>query len=257
MRSIEGRDSLRSFEEMRRRSPAFIPFGGPAALAAFLAHKENSLVDRDRVLRCLIGEARAGGATRLALALLFLGLWPGLDSIVRKRSRLFQPNTHDIELEIIDQFTAQVQRVDLARVSCLAATLVLNTEREVVGARVRESARAARSRAIEPDMIAAPSPSIDEDAGPVSPFGLTADQSDADDVAALRRWLLGAVGRDADLVVDAVIHERSRLELAAALGVSHAAARKRLERALSRAREAFLIQVQAPSQPAVAAALVN
>ena len=90
-------------------------------------------------------EASKGSARRVALALLLLGLWPGLDSIFRKRSPMFRPQAQDIELDIIDHFTAQVQRINLGRVSCLAATLVLNTEREVVDARLRERARAARS----------------------------------------------------------------------------------------------------------------
>jgi hypothetical protein len=100
-------------------------------------------------------------------------------------------------------------------------------------------------------------PAADDDDVPVSPFGLPLGQSDAEDVAALRRWLLSAVGPDADLIVDAVIHCRPRLELAASLGISHAAARKRLERALGRARHAFLAESQRRSQPPAAPASMN
>jgi RNA polymerase sigma-70 factor (ECF subfamily) len=252
MRSIEGCEAARSFEELRERCTAVASFKQPAALADFLTRRGSSLGERDRVLRCLVEEARKGSARRIALALLLLGLWPGLDSIFRKRSPLFRPLAQDIELEIIDQFTAQVQRINLPRVACLAATLVLNTEREVVDARLRERALAASSSAVAPDAIAAPA---EEDPSPASLFGLPCDQSDAEDVAALRGWLLRAVGRDADLVVDAVIHGRSRLELAASLGISHAAARKRLERALARARDAFLLNGQ--SQAAIAPAFLN
>ena len=248
----EGREAVRSFQELQRRRTALEPFEGPAAAAAFLARKGSSLVERDRILRSLVEEATKGSARRIALALLLLGLWPGLDSIFRKRSPMFRPQAQDIELDIIDHFTAQVQRINLGRVSCLAATLVLNTEREVVDTRLRERARAARSAAVTPDAIAAPP---EDDPPPASLFGLPCDQSDAEDIAALHGWLLRAVGRDADLVVDAVIHGRSRLELAASLGISHAAARKRLERALAPARDAFLLNGQ--SQPAVTPALVN
>jgi RNA polymerase sigma-70 factor (ECF subfamily) len=254
MRSIDARDAARSYAELRRQAPALAAFGEPAAVAAFLARRDSSLAERDRVLRCLVAEASKGGAKRLALALLFLGLWPGLDSIFRKRTPLFQPAAHDLELEIVDRFTAQVHRIDLARVTCLAATLVMNTEREIVDVRLRERARAARCESIAPEAIAAP-PADDEDARPASRFGLPPGQTDVEEVAALRRWLFGAVGRDADLIVDAVIHQRSRLELAAALGISHAAARKRLERALCRARQALL--TRDVSQAATAAALGN
>ena len=253
MRWIDGGESARAFEELRRRSPALAPFDGPAAVAAFLASKGSSLVERDRVLRFLVEEANRGSAKRIALALLLLGLWPGLDSIFRRRRPLFQAQLHDLELEIIDRFIGEVQRIELARVSCLAATLVLNTERNVVDARLRERARAAKSEGVAPDAIAAPS--FEDARAPTSLFGLPFGQSDAEDVAALRRWLLSAVGPDADLIVDAVIHDRSRLELAASRGISHAAARKRLERALVRARHAFLVQSE--SQRAAATALVN
>jgi RNA polymerase sigma-70 factor (ECF subfamily) len=243
LRSIDEPESVRSFAALRSQQPALAPFERPAAVAAFLARKENGLAERDRVLRCLVAEANVGAAKRITLALLILGHWPALDAIFRKRRRLFQGQAHDIELEIIDQFIAQVQRANLGRVSCLAATLVLNTEREVVDARVRECVRAAKSDPVTPDTIAAPA--FEDERPPASRFALPVDQSDAEDVVALRRWLLSAVGSDADLVVNAVIHERSRLELAASLGISHAAARQRLARALGRARQAFLVQEQA------------
>jgi hypothetical protein len=252
LRSIDRRESVGSFEDLQRRSRALAPFRRPAEIAAFLASKASSLVERDRVLRCLVEEATRGSAKRLALAIVLLGSWPALDSIFRKRGPLFQRQGLSIELEIIEQFIAQVQRVDLARVSCLAATLVRSTEREVVDACVRECARSANHESVTPDAIAAPAIG---DEPPRSRFGLAVAQSEAEHVAALRRWLQAAVGHDADLVVDAVIHQRSRLELAAALSISHAAARKRLERALERARHAFLHQM--PSQGAAPAASVS
>lgn len=242
LRSIVRRESVGSFEELQGRASPLAPFGGPAATVEFLLDKASGLSGRDRVLRSLVEEARGGSARRIALALLLLGLWPALDSIFRKRSHLFQADAHDIELEIVDRFIAQLQRLDLARVSCLAATLVRNTDREVVDARLRERARAAKSEAVTPEALAAPAAT--EEAPPTSLFGLSVGQSEADHVAGLRRWLLSAVGSDADLVVEAVIHERSRLELAVSLGISHAATRKRLARALERARTALHTQSQ-------------
>jgi RNA polymerase sigma-70 factor (ECF subfamily) len=252
LRSIDSRESVTSFEEIKRRRMPCAPFRGPAAVAAFLVDKGSGLVGRDRVLRCLVEEAREGNARRVALALLLLGLWPPLASIFRKRSHLFQREAHDIELEIVERFIAQIRRIDLGRVACLAATLVRNTERDLVDARLRERARAAKCDAVTPDALAAPDA---DEPPPASPFGLPADQSDVEHVAGLRRWLLSAVGPDADLIVDAVIHGRSRLDLAASRGISHAAARKRLERALARARHALIEQTQ--SQPAVRAAWVS
>jgi RNA polymerase sigma-70 factor (ECF subfamily) len=242
LRSIVGRGSVRSFQELQRRSAVLAPFDGPRAVVDFLVDKASGLTGRDRVLRLLVEEAKGSSARPCALALLLLGLWPALDSIFRKRSHLFQAQAHDIELEIIDRFIAQVLRIDLGRVSCLAATLVRNTEREVVDARVRERTRAAKCEPVRPDIVAAPPPD-DEPAAP-SPFGVTVGESEAERLATLRRWLRAAVGPDADLIVDAVIHEKRRLDLAASLGISHAAARKRIERALDRARHALRTQTR-------------
>lgn len=253
MRSIEGCEAVRSFQELKARSEVLVRFCGPAEVAAFVTREGNDLGERDRVLRCLVQEVSSkGNARRIAHVLLLVGLWPGLDTIFRKRRHLLRGEINDLEIEIIDQFTAQVQRINLRRVACLAATLVLNTEREIVDARIRERTMAAGSDTMAAEAI--PAPPAEEPPRP-SRFGLPPDQSDAEDVAALRGWLERAVGRDADLIVDAVIHQKSRLELAATLGISHAAARKRLERALMRARSAFLLNHQ--SQPAVTSAFVS
>jgi len=241
LRSVVRRTSLGSFHELQRRSAALAPFDEPLAVVHFLINKASGLTGRDRVLRLLVEEAKGSSARPCALALLLLGLWPALDAIFRKRSHLFQAQAHDIELEIIDRFIAQVLRIDLRRVSCLAATLVRNTEREVVDARVRERTRAAKCEPVRPDVIAAPPP--DDEPAP-SPFGLTVAESETERLATLRRWLRTAVGPDADLIVDAVIHEKRRLDLAASLGISHAAARKRIERALDRARQALRTQTR-------------
>lgn len=252
-RSIEGREASRLFEDLRSRRPALAPFTNPAAVERVLAHDRGSLLERDRVLRELVEEVQSKGAgRRLAHALLLLGLWPGLDAVFRRRRRCFRSEVGDLETEIIDQFTAQVERIRLQRVTCLAATLVLNTEREVVDARIRERSYAAKCEGVTPDALPAPE---NADAPLKSVFGLPTDQSDADDIASLRRWLEQAVGRDVDLVVEAVFHGKSRLEIATALGISHAAARKRLERALGRAREALLLN--RASQTATSSAFVS
>ena len=84
-----------------------------------------------------------------------------------------------------------------------------------------------------------------------APFGIPCGRWDAHALAGLRSWLEHAVGPDADLVMDAVVLGKSGQELAESFGVSHAAARKRLGRALVRARHAFLGEGQ--SQTAAAA----
>lgn len=253
MRSIEGCEAFRSFRKLQARRQALARFDGPAATVAFLVHEGSDLRARDRVFRGLVEEIQEKGpARRIAHVLLLLGLWPGLDAVFRRRRHFFRSDVTELETEIVDQFTAQVQRIRLQRVACLAATLVMNTEREIVDARIRERSFAASCEAVTPEALAAPPPS---EPPPPSLFGLPSDQSDADDVAALRRWLAPVVGRDLDLVVETVLHGKSRLQVATAMGISHAAARKRLERALARARQAFLLNN--PSQQAAPSAFLS
>jgi hypothetical protein len=253
MRSLEGPEAVRSFEDLQARTVALSRFRSPVATAAFLAHEGSDLREKDQILRGLVREVHdKGPARRIAHVFLLLGLWPGLDAVFRRRRRLFRGEVQDIETEIVDQFTAQVQRIPLQRVVCLAATLVLNTEREIVDARIRERrfATSCDTAALE----ALPAPPPVEQPAP-SPFGLPGSQSDAQDVAALRGWLEPVVGRDLDLVVETVLHGKSRLAVATAMGISHAAARKRLERALARARQAFLLNHA--SQQATPSAFVS
>jgi DNA-directed RNA polymerase specialized sigma24 family protein len=75
-----------------------------------------------------------------------------------------------------------------------------------------------------------------------SPFGLAVHQSDADSIAALSTWLHHAIGDEADVVVDAVLAGMTCAQIAKRIGISHAAARKRLCRALARARVAFFAE---------------
>jgi len=238
VRSIEGREATRAFESLRSRFDAIRPYSTPTELVATIAGS-NDLPARDPVLRALVLAAHDRGTRRLAQSLLLLCFWPALDAIFRRRASLFREQPQDLSSEIVAGFTIEVNRIDLRRVACLTATLLRNTDRNLVDARRRERTLASRSTAVKPD-AAAVSPTEPE----VSPFGLPTHQEDADAVATLRGWLQRAVGREADLVVEAVINGRNRRELAGALGISHAAARKRLARALGRARQAFLAEAR-------------
>jgi RNA polymerase sigma-70 factor (ECF subfamily) len=207
------------------------PLTRPIDVVAAVSH-EVDLDARDRILRPLAHVAGERAARPVAQALLMLCLWPGLDAIFRRRLGLFRDPGY-LAAEIADHFSIALQRLDLRRVACLTATLVRNTERGILDARAR-------------DMIMVPTDGVDEVEAPLSTgggslFGLPDLACDAT-VGALRGWLQRTVGEDADLVLQAVILERSRNEVAASLGISCAAARKRLERALQRARIAFLAE---------------
>jgi RNA polymerase sigma-70 factor (ECF subfamily) len=169
----------------------------------------------------------------------------------RRRFLLFPNRPQDLASEIIARFTAEVHRVDPRRVGCLTATLLRNTERNVVRARRAERRAAAKTTAVTPEAAVVQPPEPDREA---SPFGLEADQSETDSVVALCNWLRAALGDDADLIVDSVFHRKRGPQIAASLGISHAAARKRLERALARARTALLADARSQSAAPVALA---
>jgi RNA polymerase sigma-70 factor (ECF subfamily) len=250
LRSIRNHEVRATFDELKSRSAAFSPFETPLDLVAAVS-PETDLDARDPVLWALVAAARDRRIRRLAQALIILCLWPALDAIFRRRFLLFPNRPQDLASEIIARFTAEVHRVDPRRVERLTATLLRNTERNVVRARRAERRVAAKTTEMTPEAAVVIPPEPDRDP---SPFGLRADQSDTDSVVALSNWLHAALGDDADLVVDAVFHRKRGPQLAASLGISHAAARKRLERALARARAALLLEARSHTAPAVALA---
>jgi len=249
VRSIEGSEATRDFEVLKSRSQAVRRYPTPAELVAAIANSTD-LPAKDPVLRALVLATHERDTRRLAQSLLLLCFWPALDAIFRRRWDLFRDQLQDLPSEIVAGFTIEVNRIDLRRVACLTATLLRNTDRNLVASRVRERAIAANTIAATPDAVA-----VQPAERAFSQFGVPANQEDADAVATLRDWLQRAIGREADLVVDAVINGRNRRELADDLGISHAAARKRLARALGRAREVILTETG--SQPGDFAAFAN
>jgi RNA polymerase sigma-70 factor (ECF subfamily) len=250
MRSIEDRDAIEGFPELRARREVLGRFSAPVSVVAYLAHEGGDVDHKDRVLRALVQEVREGVALRLSYSLLLLCLWPGLDAAFGRRLRLFRQQREDLAVELVDRFTTEICRIDLDRVTRVAATLVRNTEREVVVSRCRELKLAARFRQLSPEVAAARTlePYL-------SPFGLNVGDSDDDSINTIRGWLERAIGRDADLLVQVVIHGRSRSELAAVLGTSRDTLDKRVQRALGRARR--VLDVDSVSAPAIDLAFAN
>jgi hypothetical protein len=250
LRSIQDREARATFDELKSRSEAFERFETAADLVAAVS-PDTDLDARDPVLWALVAAARDRRTRRLAQALLILCLWPALDAMFRRRFFLFPDRPQDLASEIIARFTTEVHRVDPRRVGRLTATLLRNTERNVVRARRAERQVTAKRSEVTADTAVVLPPEQEREP---SLFGLTADQSETDSVAALSGWLHAALGDDADLVVDAVFRRKRGPQIAASLGISHAAVRKRLERALARARAALLVdrQSQVASQVALA-----
>lgn len=250
LRSISGLDAARQFASWRARTWTLETFADPMSLVAHLSQPEGDLDEKDRLIWLLIHEARHGKAPGLAQSILFLGLWRALDAIFVRRSALFRHRGADLNTELVDSFVEQIGRLDPTRVRRVAATLVRNTERDVVVSRTRELTRAARSVVVTPDVASAPP--IEPE---VSPFDPHPDQTDEAAVAAIGRWLKRVTGPDAALVIDVVVHGRDRAEVASAVGISRAALNKRVERALARARR--FLEVDSVSPERISLALVT
>src|SRR5690606_24257308 len=103
-----------------------------------------------RVLGALVTMAQRREHPELASALLWLGLWPGLDAIYRRRLRFFIGEPDELAADLTGAFTELVARLDLGSVRRVAATLVLSTERDLMTRRKRIWAREARELPAEP-----------------------------------------------------------------------------------------------------------
>lgn len=188
--------------------------------------------DRDSIIRALVGAAQAhdaGGG--VALTVLLLALWPGLDA-VRGRLRRFRAG-QDIAPEIIGGLIEEVGRIKLDRVNRVASTLLMNLERDLKQAWQAEALHLTDSYDDEHDM---------GNTHPTHP--VSGRRSHDDFLDDQRRWLRvrQVIGADADLVRRVVLEGYSQAEAGRFQGLAPDAARKRFQRAMTRlaAAEDFL-----------------
>lgn len=229
-------DAARKFNEAKQRKRALARFADAISLLEYLTSKTGDLDEKDAICAALIDLVQTRGPhADLAMALAWLGLWPALDAIFRRRLRHFRDAPEELVSEIATCFTSQVQRADLSRISRVAATLTRNTERDVrEGRRAAWADEARRADLPEDHELADPVPPPE-----LSELGLPSDLAPEAEVAAIRALLVPIVGDDADLVIGAAIYGDSQHELADQLGITHEAARKRFQRALARLRARF------------------
>jgi RNA polymerase sigma-70 factor (ECF subfamily) len=248
LRSIVGPEARIVFERLRRELAALAPFSTTTSLVDAFAGSDD-LERKGAVLGALVRAAHEPWSRRLAQSLLLLILWPALDGLFLRHLRFFRSRPQDLVSELALHFSVAVSRIDLRRVTCLTATLVRNTERNLVYHHRLERATAKLAVELTPEAATTPAP---DPATLV--FRPRKGEPSAESTVAIRAWLERALGAEADLVMDAVIYGKSGPDIAASLGVSHAAARKRIERALTKARRAFVVGSQSQTQPATALA---
>lgn len=236
-RSLRTLQVMQAFNLLRHEHPELSCFGEPGALVGFLHEPQRSELDRkDQLLALLITLAQRESRRELVLGLLWLGLWPALDGIYRRRLRHFRSDPEALVSELSEAFTLQVLEQDLEAVTRVAATLVRNTERRLMDGRHRAWKREALFELRTEDGLAA----HDEGTAPVdSALLMRAPRGDGSELELLWRRLSPILGEDAQLVLEVAVLGDSQRTAGARLGADHDAARKRYQRALSRLRAAL------------------
>lgn len=210
----------KSFQALRRGDSALGRLTDPAALLDMLHSRAGCAERKNRVLRALVAAAQGEGlASDCALTLALLALWPGLDAVRRRLSWRKAGRPDEVSSEVLARATETLRGLDLDRVSRIAATVLRNVERDALRAHCREAARALLAANVEAEELAAASPGAE--------------------AIFLRRDVGRLLGCDADLVLRVAVEGSTQREVAGALGLSEAAARKRYQRAKRRLREAF------------------
>jgi DNA-directed RNA polymerase specialized sigma24 family protein len=218
------------FREIRARQDALKPFTDPAALLAFQSGAGEDFVARNEVLRELCREAKSEGSTaETSLLVALLALWPGMDAIYGRLLRHFRSDPDELAAEIAAQMANGIRCVDLDQVSKIAATLLMNAERDI-RRKLSGEWHAAGSRSDLTDEMPAPTH--------ISVFGFAPDMGDADaDTARLRQRLKPLVGRDVDLLLGVAVLGQTQHEAAVSLGLAPEAGRKRHQRAVQKLRK--------------------
>ena len=245
--SVDTLEAHQQFNDEKRRRPELRPFESPGELLDFFADGDGDHDQKDRIYAWLVEtvQAQEESAT-LAMALLFLGLWPALDRLYRRHLHhhpdiyRWHKKRHDddpdkLVSEIWACFTTAVHRAELGRIRRVAVTLVKNTRRTIWDAQKRVWAEHDRSAELPAD-DALPGPESRCSAGTPSDLGVLPWMTADEEIERLRAVITEVVGADADLVIGKEIYGVTQLEMAEQLGISHAAARKRFQRAIKRLR---------------------
>ena len=207
---------------MRTAEPVLQPYADTTALLGALHHGRLDHDARHAILAALVRASQEGDRIAdLALRMLLLALWPGLDAVRGRCLRRGVGSCDGIASELLARTTEQLRTIDLSRVNRIAATVLRNVERDLLRAARRETARQQSCASLEPDWLEAP-PSWAEQ------LRLRAE---------LRRDLTAVIGRDADLVLGVALDGASQLEMGKVLDLSEPAARKRYQRAVVALRQ--------------------
>jgi DNA-directed RNA polymerase specialized sigma24 family protein len=215
--------SIRAFQQVERMHNELGRFQNPLEVLAYLRGLDGDLDCKDRIYAALIGMVQRDEERELAFALLFLGLWPGLDGAFRRRVGRERVDPGEIVSAIYEHFAVQIERFDAARVRRVAASLVRSTEREV-GSDLRKQ-RPEAGDSWEEDTV------DDVFASPISELGIPPCFDTETNLELLRDRLFPVIEDEHELVLAIAVEGQSQLEAAESFGLSYEAARKRYQRA--------------------------
>jgi RNA polymerase sigma-70 factor (ECF subfamily) len=226
-------DTTTRFDAMKERHAALHRFHDANSLVTYLNGRDGDRDEKDAIYASLVVAAQGAlPESPLAVTLLWLGLWPALDVVFRRRRRFFAGRLDELVSAIGEGFMTRLARTDVRKVRRFAMTLARGTDRAVVCALSRAWAEEARLDALPSDDV------LDElrGASTTSLFGLPSGQPAGRDIEALSALLRDLAGDDAEIVTAAALYGETHRETAERIGLSHAAARKRYARALARVR---------------------
>ena len=211
----------RAFATMHEQHPALARFSDVGALLDHLHRGPASADQKNDILAALISVAQSGSeASDVAVTVLLLALWPGFDAVFHRLSRRVEM-VDELPSLVLDHAVEQVRRLDLHAAQRIAATILMNVERDVARMDLRERNTRRLSVELDPDLIGENGP--DHCGTP----GL------------LVRDVVRHAGEDGRLVVRVAIEGFSQAEMAAEIGISEPATRKRYQRAAHRLRTVF------------------
>lgn len=220
------------FQTLRTRHDALAPFAEPIALLDRLrAPAQDDGPARNAILADLVAAAQARDVfAGTATEILLLALWPGLDAIHRRLARHFRDAPDELVARLMERITRGIHALDPDRVFWIAATLLMNTERDLRRELARHRSEVARHAPL-PDEIAPPHVH--------SWLGLPSGADAESATRMIAGQLRALIGGDADLVVAVAICGERQCEAADRLGLGAEATRKRYQRALRRLRVTF------------------
>lgn len=175
---------------------------------------------RYAVVRALAVEAQGSGpAADLAATILILALWPGLDAVRYRLLRDWPKERDDLADDILAHIAIGIRRLNLASVQKVAATLIMNTERDIRRTFLDRKCLHRIEFPMDDSLQARAAPLRDDDAM---------------DVGIWRKRLDPILGGDTSLFLRIIILGETQAQAALVLGLSYDGARKRHQRAMKK-----------------------